>query len=62
MIVWEPRGEVVVPMEVWDEEDSDETERDCIFEVIEAVASDSDRSFRDDGCLDFFFCSRGLVT
>lgn len=43
------------------EEGSDETARDLILEVIEAVASDSEVPFRDDDCLDFcFLCSGGL--
>ena len=39
---------------------SDETARDCILDVMEVVASDSEVFFRD-GCLDFcFFGSGGL--
>lgn len=48
-------------VEVWDEEGSDETAREFILEVNEAVASDPDGFFRDGGCLGFcFFCSGGL--
>jgi len=50
-------------VEVWEEEGSDETARDCILDVMEVVASDSEVFFRDDDCLGFcFFCSGGLET
>ena len=52
--------EEVVAVEVWDEEELGETARDCILDVMEEVASDSEVFFRDDG-LDFcFFVSGGL--